>query len=129
MYTIRPRLVKDLRVRLTLKEYESLKYLFKERGVKTLSFYVRGVLRNHIGRCISSEGKVKVKKVLMSESIKDTTKREKFLAARKSIEEVLKKTGRNDTCPCGSGKKFKKCCSDSLNASFRGGTGGAMGVA
>jgi SEC-C motif-containing protein len=21
-----------------------------------------------------------------------------------------KKTGRNDACPCGSGKKFKKCC-------------------
>jgi uncharacterized protein YecA (UPF0149 family) len=21
-----------------------------------------------------------------------------------------KKTGRNETCPCGSGKKFKKCC-------------------
>ena len=21
-----------------------------------------------------------------------------------------KKTGRNDPCPCGSGKKFKKCC-------------------
>lgn len=20
------------------------------------------------------------------------------------------KVGRNDTCPCGSGKKFKKCC-------------------
>ena len=20
------------------------------------------------------------------------------------------KTGRNDACPCGSGKKFKKCC-------------------
>jgi len=20
------------------------------------------------------------------------------------------KTGRNDRCPCGSGKKFKKCC-------------------
>ncbi|MDO9631303.1 MAG: SEC-C metal-binding domain-containing protein [Humidesulfovibrio sp.] len=20
------------------------------------------------------------------------------------------KTGRNDPCPCGSGKKFKKCC-------------------
>ena len=24
-----------------------------------------------------------------------------------SVEE---KTGRNDPCPCGSGKKFKKCC-------------------
>ncbi|NLW46271.1 MAG: hypothetical protein GXY86_02875 [Firmicutes bacterium] len=23
---------------------------------------------------------------------------------------VGKKVGRNDPCPCGSGKKFKKCC-------------------
>lgn len=22
----------------------------------------------------------------------------------------LKKTGRNDPCPCGSGRKFKRCC-------------------
>lgn len=22
----------------------------------------------------------------------------------------MDKTGRNDPCPCGSGKKFKKCC-------------------
>ncbi len=22
----------------------------------------------------------------------------------------MKKPGRNDPCPCGSGKKFKKCC-------------------
>jgi len=25
---------------------------------------------------------------------------------------ILPKVGRNDPCPCGSGKKFKKCCSD-----------------
>ena len=23
-----------------------------------------------------------------------------------------KKPGRNDSCPCGSGKKYKKCCVD-----------------
>ena len=23
---------------------------------------------------------------------------------------VSKKVGRNDPCPCGSGKKYKKCC-------------------
>jgi uncharacterized protein YecA (UPF0149 family) len=23
---------------------------------------------------------------------------------------VVKKPGRNDPCPCGSGKKYKKCC-------------------
>jgi len=22
----------------------------------------------------------------------------------------VRKTGRNESCPCGSGKKFKKCC-------------------
>lgn len=26
----------------------------------------------------------------------------------------IQKVGRNDMCPCGSGKKFKKCCIDSL---------------
>jgi hypothetical protein len=25
-----------------------------------------------------------------------------------------KKVGRNDPCPCGSGKKFKKCCEQTL---------------
>ena len=24
----------------------------------------------------------------------------------------MSKTGRNDPCPCGSGKKFKKCCEE-----------------
>lgn len=26
----------------------------------------------------------------------------------------MKKPGRNDPCPCGSGKKFKKCCENKL---------------
>ncbi len=28
----------------------------------------------------------------------------------KTVEHRAEKTGRNDPCPCGSGKKFKKCC-------------------
>ena len=28
----------------------------------------------------------------------------------------VKKVGRNETCPCGSGKKFKKCCLWKVNA-------------
>jgi preprotein translocase subunit SecA len=27
-----------------------------------------------------------------------------------SSPEIVKKTGRNDPCPCGSGRKYKKCC-------------------
>lgn len=26
----------------------------------------------------------------------------------------MKKTGRNEPCPCGSGKKFKKCCESKM---------------
>ena len=26
------------------------------------------------------------------------------------VRDPLRKVGRNDPCPCGSGKKFKKCC-------------------
>ena len=31
-------------------------------------------------------------------------------ARRKAPATVVKKPGRNDPCPCGSGKKFKQCC-------------------
>ena len=39
---------------------------------------------------------------------------ERMLAASEKIGSVksvkFQKIGRNDTCPCGSGFKFKKCC-------------------
>ncbi len=28
------------------------------------------------------------------------------------VRKEAKKVGRNDPCPCGSGKKFKKCCAN-----------------
>lgn len=43
---------------------------------------------------------------------------------QEAIAELLKykHTGRNDTCPCGSGKKYKKCCYEriqKLEAKYR----------
>jgi preprotein translocase subunit SecA len=29
---------------------------------------------------------------------------------KKPVERNSDKVGRNDPCPCGSGKKYKKCC-------------------
>jgi preprotein translocase subunit SecA len=33
-------------------------------------------------------------------------------ASTSQVKQVIKgdKVGRNDPCPCGSGKKYKKCC-------------------
>ena len=38
-------------------------------------------------------------------------------AASRKVEQIVRQTprvGRNDPCPCGSGKKFKKCCGKGL---------------
>ena len=35
----------------------------------------------------------------------------------------MKKIGRNDTCPCGNGKKYKKCCLNNPRKSSQSGPG------
>jgi len=37
---------------------------------------------------------------------------QKGIEQEKMLEQKMKKVGRNDPCPCGSGKKYKKCCID-----------------
>lgn len=39
-------------------------------------------------------------------------RRDIALEARKAKQKESVKVGRNDPCPCGSGKKYKKCCMD-----------------
>ena len=34
----------------------------------------------------------------------------------KTIRRSEPKIGRNDPCPCGSGKKYKKCCGAAVNS-------------
>ena len=33
-----------------------------------------------------------------------------FLRKRRGLKSQSNKIGRNELCPCGSGKKYKKCC-------------------
>lgn len=40
----------------------------------------------------------------------DTKLSQKISSAKKSVVNDGKKIGRNDPCPCGSGKKYKNCC-------------------
>lgn len=39
-----------------------------------------------------------------------TEKVEPLPAAEATVHRTEPKVGRNDLCPCGSGKKYKKCC-------------------
>jgi hypothetical protein len=58
---------------------------------------------------------------VVSDAYKDID--EDFLVQKMLKEEAspYKHTGRNDPCPCGSGKKFKKCCLPLLEKSRTGG--------
>ena len=51
------------------------------------------------------------------EVAKPTSENRGGAAARKPVS-AQKKVGRNDPCPCGSGKKYKKCCG--MNDSAQG---------
>ena len=42
--------------------------------------------------------------------IKITSESSKGEAPKKPVVRKSKKIGRNEPCPCGSGKKYKKCC-------------------
>lgn len=46
------------------------------------------------------------------DGIFDADARKKLMIEQKSSRTIVKeaKVGRNDPCPCGSGKKYKKCC-------------------
>ncbi|MEE4238740.1 MAG: SEC-C metal-binding domain-containing protein, partial [Anderseniella sp.] len=42
---------------------------------------------------------------------RDFVERQKFsLSSALKVPKFAAKTGRNEPCPCGSGKKFKRCC-------------------
>ncbi|QXM05663.1 SEC-C metal-binding domain-containing protein [Crassaminicella indica] len=46
------------------------------------------------------------------DKILDEEKRKEITKAQRSAKTIVKenKIGRNEPCPCGSGKKYKKCC-------------------
>ena len=56
-----------------------------------------------------------INKVIAMREAEETRKREEILMATGMVKmpdgsiRVIK-TNRNDPCPCGSGKKYKKCC-------------------
>ena len=50
----------------------------------------------------------KVESPMENKNIKSSGGSEEEAGA--SAPEIVKKIGRNDPCPCGSGRKYKKCC-------------------
>ena len=48
-------------------------------------------------------------KLLLNLNIEISTNQEEKNQSENTVKNDLKKVGRNEKCPCGSGKKFKHC--------------------
>lgn len=53
-----------------------------------------------------------MKKPRHEATARDYSRRYGYPSLQKPLVRDLPKYGRNEPCPCGSGKKFKKCCID-----------------
>ena len=53
--------------------------------------------------------KAEIRQNLEVKQVKGNTNEVKENTSGKTIKKA-KKVGRNDPCPCGSGKKYKQCC-------------------
>ena len=54
--------------------------------------------------------KERLERELREANLKEQSLRRQLAERQSQQEATAKKIGRNDPCPCGSGKKFKKCC-------------------
>jgi hypothetical protein len=67
--------------------------------------------------CFSDEYKQdreRARREIFERSVSRTAAYAGYLAAMAPVRNLLRDVGRNDPCPCGSGKKFKKCCMEEV---------------
>jgi preprotein translocase subunit SecA len=90
---------------------ETIEFLFKVHAVKEESS-MRGVFQSLPQEFIKSEAapmsKIPVPQVQERKGFQEELSEERLPA--KQYKRSEPKVGRNDPCPCGSGKKYKKCC-------------------
>ena len=78
----------------TVEGYELYENLLDSIDQEVTLFLLNAEIRQNIER----------KQVIKGEAVNDSTK------LKKAAPKRTNKIGRNDPCPCGSGKKYKQCC-------------------
>lgn len=78
----------------TTEGYELFENLLVTIDKETTTYLMKAEIRQNIER----------KQVAKGEAVNDNNK------TKKATPKKVQKVGRNDLCPCGSGKKYKQCC-------------------
>jgi len=80
---------------------------YKKESYKMFQALLGAIEENVISSIFKMQVVRKVKSPMENQNIKTSGGGEEDTS---SAPEIVKKIGRNDPCPCGSGKKYKKCC-------------------
>ncbi len=103
----------DLRQGINLRAYGQKDPLieYKQESSKMYENMLVDIAKSTSGLVFRAQPGPKQRKVQKTREYKpaDAAKPGGAPAKQKTVT-VGKKTGRNDPCPCGSGKKYKKCC-------------------
>ena len=93
-----------LRDRVRLRAYGQLDPLieYKNEGFKMFNELLKNLEANIVQMIL---------KVSIQEKIKEPEPFNQVAISNKAVVQGKEKPGRNDPCPCGSNKKYKKCCS------------------
>ena len=91
-----------------------MKQIDNRQKIMTKSRAERARLGKHDPRILKEKGNFDHTHVQVAPETKEEEKNKTTSSTEqsslKSPPEIHPKTGRNDPCPCGSGKKYKKCC-------------------
>ena len=103
----------DLKQGIHLRSYASHDPVvaYKEEGFAMFEAMVQAIREETIRRMflvqLRTNQEVKREKVAKETG---TTAANKTMVKKQPVRNAAKKVGPNDPCPCGSGKKYKKCC-------------------
>ena len=110
--------MQDLREGISLRNLAQRDPLveYKNEGFKLFDDILKSIDENVVNRffkvrVVRREDQFRMPVRTQKEEVKSLTdSRPGQVSKQATVKRSSKKVGRNDPCPCGSGKKYKKCC-------------------
>ena len=110
--------MQDLREGISLRNLAQRDPLveYKNEGFRLFDTMLRSIDENVVSRffkvrVVRREDQLRAPIQTQKEEVKSLTdNRPGEVNKQITVKRSSKKVGRNDPCPCGSGKKYKKCC-------------------
>jgi preprotein translocase subunit SecA len=104
-----------LREGISLRAYAQKDPLveYKQESFKMFDELLRDIARDVAGIVFRASPKPVPRKPVVTQEIKpafESRGEEQRVSTTPRVIAKTQKVGRNDPCPCGSGKKYKKCC-------------------